>query len=369
MSVYKPKNSRFWHYDFQYEGRRFYGSTGQDTKRAAETVERAKRLEAASGSYNDAGKMTIEMAANRYWLECCEFKASAKSIQRRLRVMMTCVGPHLLLREIDAAIVTQAIAKRRGLDMGRGLPSRSTVNRDIIDTTLRPIMNRARRVWGAKNVADIDWKELRFAEPEPEHREYSKEQIEAWSAELDPVLRFALRLFLRYGFRLGEIERLPPECVDGEGQRVTILGRHRKKKNPLIIPLLEEDARILAAMASVAKAADLPYVFHRGSPPENYPHDGIGRRLRAAAVRAGLTMGRVVHGARHHAGTNMLRETGNLKLAQALLGHASIQSTVRYAHANEDDLRRALSDLSRNSPEVELDQTDKPLKIKGESND
>jgi len=33
MSVYKPKGSPFYHYDFQWRGRRFCGSTAK-TKRA-----------------------------------------------------------------------------------------------------------------------------------------------------------------------------------------------------------------------------------------------------------------------------------------------------------------------------------------------
>ncbi len=38
MSVYKPARSRFWQYDFVQNGRRFHGSTGQETRRAAEAV-------------------------------------------------------------------------------------------------------------------------------------------------------------------------------------------------------------------------------------------------------------------------------------------------------------------------------------------
>ena len=57
-------------------------------------------------------------------------------------------------------------------------------------------------------------------------------------------------------------------------------------------------------------------------------------RISRAAKRAGLEMGRVIHGARHHVGNRTLRKTGNLRLVQRLLGHATIQSTVRYAHKN-----------------------------------
>ena len=47
----------------------------------------------------------------------------------------------------------------------------------------------------------------------------------------------------------------------------------------------------------------------------------------------------------------MTRVTGNLKVTPRLLGHASIISTARYAHALEDDVRAGLDKLSQNSPE------------------
>jgi integrase len=69
----------------------------------------------------------------------------------------------------------------------------------------------------------------------------------------------------------------------------------------------------------------------------------MAARLRSAARRAGLgALPRLIHGARHHAGTDFLRSSKNLKLTQRLLGHKDIQSTMRYAHALDDDLIAAL---------------------------
>ena len=49
MPVYKRKNTPFYVYDFQVNGRRFYGSTGAKSKREAERVEDdLKRQEGAS---------------------------------------------------------------------------------------------------------------------------------------------------------------------------------------------------------------------------------------------------------------------------------------------------------------------------------
>ena len=76
--------------------------------------------------------------------------------------------------------------------------------------------------------------------------------------------------------------------------------------------------------------------------------------LRRAMITTGLRASKGAkgaHGLRHHGGMKILRATGNLRTAQRLLGHASIHSTLVYAHAVEEDLRAGLAAVSRNSPE------------------
>ena len=43
MSVYRPKGSPFYQYDFQWRSHRFHGSTKQTSKREAEKAERVER--------------------------------------------------------------------------------------------------------------------------------------------------------------------------------------------------------------------------------------------------------------------------------------------------------------------------------------
>ncbi|HAJ45708.1 MAG TPA: integrase [Alphaproteobacteria bacterium] len=343
MSVYRK--GRIWHYDFVYQGVRFYGSTGQDTKRAAEAVERKKRLEAATGTRADAGELTLDLAASRYWDEVSPQIKDADHLERRIHVMLACYGKNKRLKDIDAPDVLEAIARRRV--MGRWPPKAGTINRDLIDTTMRPLLNRARKVWKARGLAEIDWAGLRQREPEAEAREYTPAQIEAWLEALPPLERFAVHLLLRYGFRFGELF-FDLDAFDGS--RLALPGSSRKNARPHIVPLLEEDARTLAALVGIARAAKQPHVWLRNG--EALSYGKLHGKINRAAKRAGLTMGRVIHGARHHAGTRILRETGNLRIAQRLLGHATIQSTVRYAHASEGDLRAALDALSRHSPEA-----------------
>jgi integrase len=57
---------------------------------------------------------------------------------------------------------------------------------------------------------------------------------------------------------------------------------------------------------------------------------------------------RPMHEARHTAITQFLRDTGNLKLAQMLAGHADISTTANiYAHLDTSDLETALRTRNR----------------------
>jgi len=345
MGVYRK--GRYWHYDFVIRGRRYFGSTGQESKRAAEAVERTRRLEAATGIGADAGDLTLDLAASRYYDEVNSTLDERTDLLRRLRVVLECVGKGKLLKEIDTATIAEAIRKRRKYP-GRS-PAPATINRDLIDHTLRPLLNRARKVWGARTLPAIDWRSVRLREPKGIVREYSDAELEAWRTGLEPVPRFALDLMLTYGLRFGELFFFPG-AVDGKAMRLTInavLNRDgdiktRKSGHSLSLPLRAEHARLLAAMASTRKADQTVFDF---------TYWGLHSRLSTAASRAGLGE-RAIHGARHHAATKLLRSTGNLKLTQNLLGHASIQSTMRYAHASEADLRAAINGLSPACPEV-----------------
>ena len=114
MSVYKPKASPFWAYDFVIKGRRFHGSTGQQNKRAAEAFERRVRTAVANGEFADAGDMTLDAAADKWFEEIVRGSASEGDVERRLGDLIRDIGKTRKLRDITAAVVSDAIAKRRG---------------------------------------------------------------------------------------------------------------------------------------------------------------------------------------------------------------------------------------------------------------
>lgn len=367
MSVYKPAKSRFYQYDFRYKGKRYTGSTGVEMLRKAEAVERHIRGEVALGLHDDQAGMTLDQGAGQWWEEVGKHLRTAKDIERRLETLLRLMGNDTRLVDINTRKVSVAIEKRRGETYQKapdkpGKPAKrypvanATVNADII-SPLRRILRRAETVWEVKPIAKIDWKALTLAEPEPEIRLYTADQRAAWIGQCDPVAGRALEYLLRYGLRLNELFFPPAAYLPADefsGPRVAI---NKRKRGVMLLPLREDDGRDVAARVGRAQAAELETIWFEekvipacGKRPEKIileplTYYGLQARLRSAAKRAGINMARVIHGARHHAGTVMLGKTGNLKLTQQLLGHADIKSTLRYAHALEADLRSALEDV------------------------
>lgn len=371
MSVYKPAKSRFWQYDFVLQGRRFHGSTGQVARRAAEAAERRIREKAGRGELDGVATMTLDQAAGRYWKEVGIRRGDAVDVERRLERLIALFPKGTVLGDIDQRETSTAVQKRRGQTMRRGkskdartyLPSPATVNRDVIET-LRPILKRAKTHWTAKGerhgLPEIDWSALRLREPRAQSRIYSERDRRAWVDACEDDLGLALDMLLTYGLRFGELF-FPLDALTLDTDEPTLtLQKGRKRDTILYLPLRRDHARDLAARVSRAHAAKLPHIWFRpravpkrGKPDiEALTYGQVEYRISKAADAVGITGARRIHGARHHAGSTILKKTANLKSVQALLGHASIHSSQRYAHVLAADLRAALDDdESRNSPE------------------
>jgi integrase len=163
--------------------------------------------------------------------------------------------------------------------------------------------------------------------------------------------RLALRLLLVYGIRKGALRRIQFRHFDHERRRLTIFTKGGKVQDVpvrsaafwhelgilLIEDSLEPHHFLLPRQKAIPRDFDPVtrkatrmelHRFHDQPMGEHGLHDWWYRCLTQAGVVAeGTTRGERMHKARHTAGQRVLDKTGNLKAAQKLLGHASMQTT------------------------------------------
>ena len=163
MSVYKNPRSPFWHFDFQWRGHRFHGSTKCTTRREAEKVEAAER-EKARGlvAQTEAARTSLRLddVAGRYWQEVGQHHADPAGTEHRLELLIEFFGKERLLTEITGDDVAKLVAWRRGHRNRVGaLVGAHTVNHMV--RQLRKLFARA-KLWGARFLHEPHWSKHRL---------------------------------------------------------------------------------------------------------------------------------------------------------------------------------------------------------------
>jgi hypothetical protein len=147
MSVYKPKGSTFYHFDFEWRGNRFHGSTKCTSSREAERFERLERERVRKHVDQvraSEASLRLDDVAGRYWNEVGQHHAGSSNTERLIGYLIDFFGKDKLLTEIDGSDVAKLVAWRRGGKRPDGsLISAYTVN----DTTeqLKKLYSPAQR--------------------------------------------------------------------------------------------------------------------------------------------------------------------------------------------------------------------------------
>ena len=145
---------------------------------------------------------------------------------------------------------------------------------------------------------------------------------------------FIIALLYSSGIRLSELIALNRgQIVD---RRFTVIGKGRKPRLCFI------DARTEQLMEQYLETrqdhSDALVVSFE--PKERMTATNIQLLVRNSAVRARITKKVTPHTLRHSFATNFLKNNGNMRYLSAMLGHASLDTTMMYAHVVDVDLQR-----------------------------
>lgn len=179
----------------------------------------------------------------------------------------------------------------------------------------------------------------------------SAEECQRLLAGADGVIREMLLLTLRTGMRQGEVKGLQWNAIDWENRSVAVRHSLRdyghvleapKNNRERHIPLDADVYELLLRRKQIAG-----FVFTEiGRQPFTGPR--MNRRLEQACRRAGIR--RITwHVLRHTFASQLAMKGVPLHVVQTLLGHASVTTTIRYAHVTPSALRPAIEMLNPRS--------------------
>lgn len=356
MSTYKPRNSPFYHFDFQIEGNRFHGSTGSKDQREAKAITKTERTKAKAlvKTIVKGAPKTLDLAADRFWIEVGQHYSNAKGTETDLGRIVKWFGKDERLAEINDEKVSRLISWRRGHiarkakgDKEAALVSAATVNRSITEL-LRAIFGRAKSAWGMRFDHEPGWAKHMLDEPQERVRELRDDEAD----RLDDAIRPDYVPFFDYARASGQRLR---ECIlrwpDVDWNAGTIV-RPGKGKRRVIVPITPTIRATLLPLIGHHPEWVFTYVAARTRKPKHvkgqrYPitYNGVKIRWRRDRQTAGVVDFRF-HDFRHDVGTKLLRATGNLKLVQKALNHSRIEATARYAHVLNDEVAEGLELVS-----------------------
>jgi integrase len=150
-----------------------------------------------------------------------------------------------------------------------------------------------------------------------------------------PSVIAAFRLLLLTGCRLGEIQTLKWDYVQGSALRLA-----DSKTGAKTVPIGQP---VLDVLASLPREPGNPYVIF-GKRPGSHLTD-LQRPWRRIRARAGLPDVRI-HDLRHSFASSAVGLGESLPVIAKLLGHSQVQTTARYAHLAHDPARSAADRIS-----------------------
>lgn len=366
---FRKKNSPFWQFDFEIDGYRFSGSTKCRDERDAQAVEAEKRREAAelvdAWRREQRQPLTLRRACDRWWNEHGRHLASPND-KHVLDRICEILGDRTSLHNINDARISELVAARRG-DMRRDSTIKgeaifrqvkpATVNSTI--ALLRRVMRRARDNWKAALPAEPTWRKHFLKTQKIPVREILPSEEKAIDAEEGFDFAELRRFAIVTGLRRRNLF-LTWSQVNFELAQITVIA---KGGIPRTIPMTREIYAMLwrrrghhpnFVWTAPAKATwKNPRTGATRIEGERYPitYYGFGTHKRRAWKRAGVKAR--IHDMRHTTGMRTLRQTGNLRLVQKLLGHTDIATTARfYTDATLEDLREGMEAAS--APAVDV---------------
>ena len=167
-----------------------------------------------------------------------------------------------------------------------------------------------------------------------------------------PRLLALIELSYASGLRVSELLGLKVEAVRRDPAYLIVRGKGGKERLAPLNPAAREaikawltarDAKLKGKDGSKPEAPDSPWLFPSSGRTGHLTPRRFAQLLDEAAITAGIDPARVSpHVLRHAFATHLLEGGADLRVVQALLGHADIATTQIYTHVATDRLTQVV---------------------------
>ena len=323
MGIYQKNNS--WYIDYYAEGKRVREKIGS-SKKMAETVLQKRLVAVAEGKHLDIKKKRKRITFLDFSEKYLEYARVNKKSYKSDEVIIGKLRMEFKGKNLDE-ISTWIIEKFKLKKVKKVTPT--TVNRYL--ACLKHMYNLG-----------IDWGDIDknpvikvkfFKEPNPRVRYLITEEIERLLSECCDHLKPIVLCALHTGMRRGEILNLTWSNVDFRNNIIVLeetkSGRRRE------IPLSET---LEAELKELKRLSKSEFVFVNS---EGNKFRDNKKGFNAAVRRAGITDFRF-HDLRHTFASTLVMNGETLNTVRELLGHQSMDMTLRYSHLSKSHKSKAV---------------------------
>lgn len=338
--VFKSKKTGKWYIDYRLPNGKRRRETIGDSRKLAEAVLRKRKVEIAENKYLDVRrdlKIKFEDFADEYFEKHC--KVNNRSWDQGDTVNIKTLKSFFsgkYLYEITPSLVEEFKAKRiktKVTDTRSIKPS--TVNRNL--ACLKSLFNKA-IAWGKYSGVNPAKAVKLFKENNKRLRYLEREEISRLLHVSKGYLRLAIVLALNTGMRRGEILGL--KWKDLDFRRGIIYLCETKNGYRREIPM---NHQVNEAFLEYKENPESQYVFcHK----DGAPILDIKKSFSTALNNSGITDFRF-HDLRHTAASYLVMAGVDLNTVREILGHKSLQMTLRYSHLSPGHVKKAVDVLSK----------------------
>ncbi len=319
-----------WYLDYYVNGRRKREKVGP-SKKLAEIAFKKRKVEIAEGKFLDIKKeyrVKFDDLASMYLeLHAKPNKKSWHSDDDTIKQLKKYFGGRYLSE------ITPLFVDKFKMDRAKKV-SPATVNRNL--ACLKCMFNKA-IMWGKASVNPVTQVRL-FKEDNKRIRYLEKEEIVKLLANCRGHLKAIVIVAINTGMRKSEILGL--KWHDCDFRRSIIYLYNTKNGEKREVPM---NNQVRSTLIKVRKHPESPYIFCNR---KGIPIKDIKKSFFTALDKAGIIQFHF-HDLRHTFASHLVMSGVDLNTVRELMGHKSLEMTLRYSHLSPDHKKRAVDVLGQ----------------------